>query len=246
MLRIMRLKIWVLVCFLTPALTGFGQSGPGGVGSSASVAVWLDASQLGLTNGDTVSTWSDLSGNSNDAVQGGSTVRPVFQTNQVNGLPSIAFDGTNDNLNIYLATELSNSDDISWFFVAATNFPAKAQTIISTNYSGGSAFNYKWGSLFRNTKNEDRIRNDAGGYSIRNSTLSGTYILRSNVMLGASTDAFTGFVNSTSQHTATLTSFSTNGHAKTSIGKNSHNSNWYLDGSIAEMIIHFISNFYVY
>lgn len=54
---------------------------------------WLDASQIvGLSNGDPVPTWTDESGNGNDAVQATGAKQPSYQTNQLNGHPIVRFD----------------------------------------------------------------------------------------------------------------------------------------------------------
>jgi hypothetical protein len=64
----------------------------------AGCKLWLDASQItGLSDGNAVSTWSDASGNGNDATQS-STARPIYKTNILNGRPSVRFDGTNDEM----------------------------------------------------------------------------------------------------------------------------------------------------
>ncbi len=52
------------------------------------------ASILGLNNNDTIATWEDLSGNGNDATQANAGNRPVYRTNQMNGLPVIRYDGS--------------------------------------------------------------------------------------------------------------------------------------------------------
>lgn len=67
--------------------------------TSTSPVVWLksdtgvysDAGSTACTNGDTVYQWNDQSGNGNHAVQTTSGDRPTYNTNKVNGLPSISF-----------------------------------------------------------------------------------------------------------------------------------------------------------
>lgn len=50
--------------------------------------VWVKADAItGLSDGDTVNTWSDSSGNSNDFIRGAGT--PMYKTNIVNGLPAV-------------------------------------------------------------------------------------------------------------------------------------------------------------
>ena len=71
---------------------------PGGI--AVVPALWLDATQLtGLNNGDQVNTWTDMSGNSNDAVRqsGSSAGYPKYVTGQLNGQPVVRFNSSNNN-----------------------------------------------------------------------------------------------------------------------------------------------------
>ncbi|MGB3182322.1 MAG: T9SS type A sorting domain-containing protein [Cyclobacteriaceae bacterium] len=76
------------------------QTGPGGVGNEDGAGnqpenvLWLDASWLGLSDGDAVQTWTDRSNNGNDAVQSTASRRPAYVDNMLNGLPVIRFDNT--------------------------------------------------------------------------------------------------------------------------------------------------------
>lgn len=54
----------------------------------------LDASQLsGLSNNDSIATWTDESTSGNDLTQGTANNQPLYQTNVLNGLPAVRFDG---------------------------------------------------------------------------------------------------------------------------------------------------------
>jgi hypothetical protein len=64
----------------------------------AGLTVWFDASQLALSDGASVATWPDLSGNGNDATQATGTTQPIFHTNRLDGLPIVSFDGIDDNI----------------------------------------------------------------------------------------------------------------------------------------------------
>lgn len=59
----------------------------------AGLAAWLKADSLALSNGDPVATWTDSSGNSRNAAQATSGLRPTFEASSVNGLPSVRFTG---------------------------------------------------------------------------------------------------------------------------------------------------------
>jgi PKD repeat protein len=61
--------------------------------------VWLKADAItGLSDGDRVATWPDASGNGIDATQSSNSKKPKYRTNQVNGLPALQFDATNDGM----------------------------------------------------------------------------------------------------------------------------------------------------
>ncbi|MEQ8625744.1 MAG: T9SS type A sorting domain-containing protein [Vicingaceae bacterium] len=98
------------ILFIFSSLTSlflFAQTGPGGVGNSTNIEAWLDASSLTLLNNDPVNSWTDLSGNNNNADQTTSADQPTFKTNEINGLPVIEFDGNSDFLtfNSHITTD---------------------------------------------------------------------------------------------------------------------------------------------
>ena len=65
----------------------------------------------GVISGSTgaVSLWEDQSGHGNDAVQSTGTSQPSLQTNQLNRLPVLRFDGTNDYLSVARAATIEPS-----------------------------------------------------------------------------------------------------------------------------------------
>ena len=67
--------------------------------SLSGLALWLDATAItGLVDADPVGTWSDLSGNGNDATQATAAKKPTYKTNIQNGKPVVRFDGADDYL----------------------------------------------------------------------------------------------------------------------------------------------------
>lgn len=65
--------------------------------SIAGLSLWYDATQLaGLANNDPVATWTDASGNANNATQGTASARPTYKTNVQNSKPAVLFDGVDD------------------------------------------------------------------------------------------------------------------------------------------------------
>jgi hypothetical protein len=54
--------------------------------------LWLEADAItALSDGDPVTTWEDASGENNDASQATGSNKPLYQTNEINGLPAVQF-----------------------------------------------------------------------------------------------------------------------------------------------------------
>ena len=66
----------------------------GASATSLTYALLFDARNLALSNGASVATWADTSGNGRDATQGTGASQPVYNSTGINGLPSVTFDGT--------------------------------------------------------------------------------------------------------------------------------------------------------
>lgn len=64
--------------------------------ASKRLKFWLDASQLALSDGDPVSTWPNLAGFADVTAAG--AARPTYRTNQLNQMPVVDFDGTDDTM----------------------------------------------------------------------------------------------------------------------------------------------------
>lgn len=92
----MRLFLLITLCLL-PLLTQAGSRRARHLNPSAAGATLaLDSRFIsGLSDGDPVSTWSDRSGNGNNATGSGSS-RPTFETNEQGGNPIVRFDGADD------------------------------------------------------------------------------------------------------------------------------------------------------
>ncbi len=117
----------------------YAQTGPGGVGDQTSNILWLDASQLNLNNNDPVSSWSDVSGNSNHATQAISGQQPLYQSSGINGKPALRFDGVNDYLELTNHINLSTQ---SFFMVFENKGTASYAAQISYCSQGANIGNY--------------------------------------------------------------------------------------------------------
>ncbi len=82
---------------------------------STSLTTWFAANAFtGLTNGASISDWTDLSGNGDDAIQTNTNLQPIYVTNVINSLPVIRFNGANSNA---LAFARPVQDDFTIFCV---------------------------------------------------------------------------------------------------------------------------------
>lgn len=103
--------------------------------SIAGLRLWLDASNLALADGASVSAWPDLSGSGITVSQGTAANQPTFRAaNAVNGKKSVQFDGSND----YLITTLADTfGDFSVFVAWCPLSTAGAERIMDKSYING-------------------------------------------------------------------------------------------------------------
>ncbi len=75
---------------------------------TANLQLWLQADSGLILNGPKVSTWKDLSGNGNDALQPDTSRQPLLVKDAVyGGKPALMFDGVNDRLGFTGTTRMS-------------------------------------------------------------------------------------------------------------------------------------------
>ena len=97
--RIKRIKIFkmqrfiIITLFVVAYFSICGQNtGPGGIASSSTLQVWLDASKLSLSDTDPVSQWGDSSGNNNHFTQTDPSLQPEFRSiSPINSGPGVRF-----------------------------------------------------------------------------------------------------------------------------------------------------------
>ncbi|MFT7155620.1 MAG: hypothetical protein ACI8Q1_000622 [Parvicella sp.] len=103
--------------------SGYGFSGPGGIGSESQYRFWFDASDLesSIANNSSVTNFPNKGGNTNNAVQGSSGNAPTFKNSgseRMNQMPAIAFDG-NDFLEIVNNTDVNLGEHAEYSFYVA-------------------------------------------------------------------------------------------------------------------------------
>lgn len=112
---------------ITPIAAVNGQtvvSGEFNPGDLPDLKLWLVADNVSGSDGDAVTTWTDSSGNGNDATQGTAANKPTIQVAEVNGHRAVLFDGVND----YIGGGLSYS------------FTAQSVFIVTKWNGGGGSF----------------------------------------------------------------------------------------------------------
>jgi len=184
------------------------QTGPAGVGNSSGSngqpknIMWVDASILGLADGDDVSSWTDLSGNANHATQATTNNMPIFSTGIINGKPVVRFRPTTPNRTQTFLTfdgsSLVNSE-YSIFSVSARRSLGFKMIIGGTNGTGNQNLHWGWRdntqfTLAQWANDIDRTlsTNTAGVFSVFSSVRRGSTnpwaraIFQDGAMLGAS------------------------------------------------------------
>ena len=177
----------LLVSFLFIIISLNAQTGPAGVGTTATNALWLkaEAGTTATVSGTPISVWADQSGNTIALLQTVAAQRPLYVTNIMNGMPSIEFDnnnaaGQNDMLVGFDNPVLDNTAGYTFFTVTRMKgLDGNAKSIVSkrTTIDVDEAF-----MLFYYTGNS--IFLDVDGLGDRFSTPN-TYSANTNYIIDA-------------------------------------------------------------
>lgn len=243
----MKYRAVLLFLFFCIAGHAFAQSGPGGVGTSATNVLWLSAdnqvyNDAGTTlaaTTDNVQQWNDRSGNTKHASQTVAGNRPNYVTGVINSLPAIRYSAGNDNL---LSTTVATANVSSvWAVAAYASLPSSNPGVLigapagtGTNVGAGSKSIGMWvnnaGTAWgRGIQSNATSRDISQVTSLSNSTF---YILN-NIYRAAT--SINQFVNSAAagnnnSHNGTLSSWT-----DVTIGRQG-NESW--NGDIAEVIFY--------
>ena len=170
--------------------SGLGSTGPGGVGSSDNVLVWLQ-SDKGLS-GSSISTWPDQSGNGNDASQNASAEQPAYGSTTINGINVVTFDGTDDFLRTNVESLPGGSNTL--FSVSSTNSAGTVFGIDEGSFNSLRTLEYTNGSTAAASQNGSATggAGGAGGAAVLSSTFDGSNVnIRVNGGAATSTTAST-------------------------------------------------------
>ncbi len=216
------------------------QTGPGGVGNSSNLMVWLAADRAITLTGGRVHSWGDGSGNTNHATNSTAANRPASVPGAVNGYPSVQFDGTNDELLIPHKSALALTQWDAFLVGAATS--AKNNNAWFSKGSGTTAVNY---GMWSNANNASllpvkRFLSSFGAPATPNNTFSGSFSLLeyNHLWLLASYSRFLSAGVETYSNLGISLPPTTSYTNALRIGNADGASGWNLNGQIAELVLY--------
>jgi hypothetical protein len=129
--------------------------------------LWHKADALSLNDGDPVASWTDSSGNGKHMVNATEAEQPSYETNELNSLPIVRFNGSSDDLTLtthgltkpytmacvvkVVESSVTNGDRV-WQFNSGNNFMAVGGSGLNDHLmAGGSTLVYGLNVLDTNT-----------------------------------------------------------------------------------------------
>ena len=172
-----------LLLVLTFPLLSYAQTGPGGVGNSTSNGLWLKADDINQINGSSVASWSDASGNANNAVQTTAGLQPnYFTTRALNGMPIIRLDGTDDEMAVLDSPILDGTTGITFYAVLRpNNLSGAPRGILGKRVTFTDPTNYAYTWFFWSG---NRLNLDVDNNNNRFNTGATTFSNATNYILG--------------------------------------------------------------
>lgn len=220
---------------------GLGNTGPAGIGDINSNILWLKADDISLSDGASVASWADASGNGNDVVQTSGIKQPTYQaTSNINSGPAVRFTNSDgDELHVADNSTLDGMSGLSIYIIAnPSSFSGEAQGLISKRVAPANDECY---SLFIYSSN--RLYFDMPGSSARISTSPYTFSAGSTALLSGVFDGsilgLTSRINGDDQTLGGTVSNSAipDNSSSLFIGQLGGNESTYFSGDIAEIIL---------
>ena len=130
------------------------------------LALWLDAANLngvsntGVNDGDAISSWMDLSGNENHAIESDTSKMPTIDNDVFNNMKSIKFDGSDDQLKLTQRALLGKNYTL---FIVAQSLAANQESgSLLTQYNSAYNSGIGRGGFY---SYQDKVGFWMGGYS---------------------------------------------------------------------------------
>ena len=237
----------LLMCLYLGMLNSvvFAQSGPAGVSSSTNCPLWIkaDAGTSSTVHGAAVSNWSDQSGNSNHATQVTSNLQPLYQTNMINGMPTLLFDNNSTHPDQLVISDNNNLDNASgmtfYAIVKPLGLGGNVNAIVSKRTGVGSQQAYSW-FFYTGSKLNLDLEGNGNRFSTASSFSASTNYMVSMLYDGSLAAAQRGkqYIGGSLDVTSTETSASISNHASDFfIGVMNASDNRPFNGHIAEIIV---------
>ena len=230
-------KCAALIAFSAIAFSAVSQTGPGGVGSSTSVAIWLDAHTMGGADGSKISSFTDYSGNGNNAVQATTLRQPSYSTNSMNGRHSIDFADAH-NLTAGASPILNSAPIINYYCIGEVDNPNKLSMPLNLDY-GSTSYMGAFAGILTQTGNVK-----AYGRRNTNALISANFTSPVGLQIYQGTyNRTSGFIRSTSDFTVDNTNnkvLKTNPtHEEIWVGgtQSAGASHYYMNGRIGEIFV---------
>ncbi|MCB0395216.1 MAG: T9SS type A sorting domain-containing protein [Flavobacteriales bacterium] len=218
-----------------------GYVGPGGVGDDNNNVLWLigdssaysDAGTTLAGNGEAITEWHDLSGNSNDFTQSSASAKPALATGVVNGHAVVRFDGSSDFLTG--SSILSGNGGRTIFFISKASALAGTYggTMMSLNYpkSGATGAEFSISPEVAVRVSGNRVFNESLG-------TSGFRLMTVDLADGANITSLNMYLESTlgTEASSSAATINTGGNGS-ALGFSDHLSE-YFNGDFAEVLVY--------
>lgn len=197
---------------------------------TGNLSLHLDAGKGFTTSNDSVSVWSDLSGNDRDGFQSTLNRRPIQQDSAINNLRAIRFNGSNSYITLPTASDLGiQNSDYELFIVAKSS---TSNTNINFLMGGNTAEQYE---LHLNGAAGARFIPNTGNYIDRGT--AGDFSDATAQLYSARVTNTQGVLSVNRKETVDLGNARSSDAGNIYLGVRTDNS-YTFDGDIAEVIIY--------
>jgi hypothetical protein len=194
--------------------------------------LWLDAGQGVTADGSGyVSAWADQSPNGNNAAQSSSGSRPQKITGAINGEPALRFDGSNDFLTVGNIASLTNPN-FTYVVVGAFNSTSGDMAFLSRDEGGGNT--NKWIYWYNSTAM--KLHLNPGNANIASAAFTRSSGVYRTFMLTKNSTSYVHYLDGISGGTVTNSTTLPSPDTDFRIGQ--AESNFYLNGDIAEILVY--------